>query len=92
MSEVLKAERLRKNFGGLTAVSGVDFLVGEGQAVGVIGPNGSGKSTLFNLLSGHLPPTEGRVRFLGRDVTEELPHRRVMMGMARSFQLVSVFN
>lgn len=90
--EVLKAQGLSKNFGGLTAVSRVDFLVGEGQTVGVIGPNGSGKTTLFNLLSGHLPPSEGKVHFLGRDVTAALPHRRVMMGMARSFQLVSVFN
>ncbi len=92
MSEVLKAEALTKNFGGLIAVNRVDFHVQQGQAVGVIGPNGSGKSTLFNLLSGHLLPSQGKVRFLGRDVTPIQPHERVMMGMARTFQLVSVFN
>jgi branched-chain amino acid transport system ATP-binding protein len=92
MAEVLRAEGLSKNFGGLMAVKQVNFHVQEGQTVGLIGPNGSGKTTLFNLLSGHLPPTEGRVRFLGQDITAILPHRRVVMGMARTFQLVSVFN
>ena len=92
MAEVLRAEGLSKNFGGLIAVKQVNFHVLKGQAAGVIGPNGSGKTTLFNLLSGHLPPSEGRVRFLGQDITTTLPHLRVVMGMARTFQLVSVFS
>jgi len=92
MAEVLRAEGLSKNFGGLLAVNQVNFHVQEGQTAGLIGPNGSGKTTLFNLLSGHLPPSKGRVHFKGRDITTTLPHLRVVMGMARTFQLVSVFN
>jgi branched-chain amino acid transport system ATP-binding protein len=92
MPEVLRAEGLSKNFGGLIAVNRVNFHILEGQTAGLIGPNGSGKTTLFNLLSGHLPPTEGRIHFMGREITATLPHLRVVMGMARTFQLVSVFN
>ncbi len=92
MAEALRAEGLSKNFGGLMAVNQVDFHVQGGQTAGIIGPNGSGKTTLFNLLSGHLPPSKGRIHFMGREVTATLPHLRVMMGMARTFQLVSVFH
>lgn len=92
MAEALRAEGLSKNFGGLMAVNQVNFHVLEGQTAGIIGPNGSGKTTLFNLLSGHLPPSKGRIHFKGREVTATLPHLRVMMGMARTFQLVSVFH
>ncbi|NWF57081.1 MAG: ATP-binding cassette domain-containing protein [Syntrophaceae bacterium] len=92
MAEALRAEGLSKNFGGLLAVNRVNFQVLEGQTAGIIGPNGSGKTTLFNLLSGHLPPSKGRIHFLGREVTDTLPHLRVRMGMARTFQLVSVFH
>jgi branched-chain amino acid transport system ATP-binding protein len=69
----------------------VSFDVGQGRACGVIGPNGSGKTTLFNLLSGYFPPSEGRISFMGADVTAEPPHRRVLLGIGRTFQLVSVF-
>ena len=92
MAEALRAEGLSKNFGGLMAVNQVNFHVLEGQTAGIIGPNGSGKTTLFNLLSGHIPPSKGRIHFKGREVTATLPHLRVMMGMARTFQLVSVFH
>ncbi|RJX35009.1 MAG: ATP-binding cassette domain-containing protein [Desulfarculus sp.] len=83
---------MSKSFGGLVAVNRVDFQVPEGQVAGVIGPNGSGKTTLFNLLSGYFRPTAGSVRFLGKEVTDQPPYARVGMGMARTFQLVSVFN
>jgi branched-chain amino acid transport system ATP-binding protein len=92
MSEILTAEGLSKHFGGLKAVNRVAFRVRQDEVTGVIGPNGSGKTTLFNLLSGHFPPTEGRITFFGTDITRMAPHQRVRMGMARTFQLVSVFN
>lgn len=92
MAELIETRGLTKRFGGLTAVNGVDFSVREGQIAGVIGPNGSGKTTLFNLLSGYFPPTEGTISFQGQEITRLPPYRRVMLGMSRTFQLVSVFN
>lgn len=92
MAELISARGLTKRFGGLTAVNRVDFSVQEGQIAGVIGPNGSGKTTLFNLLSGYFPPTEGSISFLGQDITRLSPYQRVILGMSRTFQLVSVFN
>ncbi len=91
MAELIATRGLTKRFGGLTAVDRVDFSVQEGDVAGVIGPNGSGKTTLFNLLSGYFPPTEGSITFAGRDVTGFPPHKRVHLGMSRTFQLVSVF-
>jgi len=92
MSEILAAEGLSKHFGGLIAVNKVKFSIKKDEVTGIIGPNGSGKTTLFNLLSGFFPPTEGRITFLGEDITHIPPHERVMKGMVRTFQLVSVFN
>jgi len=92
MNELIATERLTKRFGSLTAVDQVNFQVNEGQVSGLIGPNGSGKTTLFNLLSGYFPPSQGRVTFQGQDLTGVPPHKRVVMGMARTFQLVSVFD
>ncbi len=91
MAELLRAAGLTKRFNGLTAVNGVSFGVEEGCTCGVIGPNGSGKTTLFNLLSGYFPPSEGSITFMGGDITAEPPHRRVLLGVGRTFQLVSVF-
>lgn len=92
MSEILLAEGLSKHFGGLIAVNKVNFSIKKGVVTGIIGPNGSGKTTLFNLLSGLFPPTEGRITFLGEDITHLPPYVRVKKGMVRTFQLVSVFN
>jgi len=92
MSEILAAEGLSKHFGGLIAVNKVNFLIKKDEVTGIIGPNGSGKTTLFNLLSGFFPPTEGRITFLGDEITHVPPYQRVMKGMVRTFQLVSVFN
>jgi branched-chain amino acid transport system ATP-binding protein len=88
---ILRAERLTKTFGRMTAVVDVSFELRRGQAIGVIGPNGSGKSTLINLLTGFVRPTSGRVFFHGRDVTAMPPHRRVELGMGRSFQMARPF-
>ena len=92
MSEILAAEGLSKHFGGLIAVNKVNFSIKRDEVTGIIGPNGSGKTTLFNLLSGLFPPTEGRITLFGDDITHIPPHERVMKGMVRTFQLVSVFN
>jgi branched-chain amino acid transport system ATP-binding protein len=92
MSFVLQAEGLSKHFGGLIAVNEVSFQIQPNESVGVIGPNGSGKTTFFNLLSGLFAPTAGRISFFGREITDLPPDRRVLSGMARTFQLVSVFN
>ncbi len=89
---LLSTNGITKTFGGLVAVDRVDFHVEKGQVAGVIGPNGSGKTTLFNLLSGYFPPTSGTVTFEEEDVTDRPPYARVSMGMARTFQLVSVFD
>ena len=92
MPALIETDSLSKHFDGLAAVQSVNFRIEEGRVAGIIGPNGSGKTTLFNLLSGLFPPTEGKVIFKGKDVTQVPPHKRVEMGMARTFQLVSVFD
>jgi branched-chain amino acid transport system ATP-binding protein len=92
MSDLISTKGLTKRFGGLVAVDGVEFLIQEGQVAGVMGPNGSGKTTLFNLLSGLFSPSEVEIHFKGKDITRMPPHKRVEMGMARTFQLVSVFD
>jgi len=88
---MLEGEGVTKNFGGLAAVSRVDFKVDEGEVVGLIGPNGSGKTTLFNLISGALVPKEGTITFKDRKINGLKPHRICRMGLARTFQSVKVF-
>lgn len=91
-SNIIETKGVTIQFNGLIAVSGVDFSMKEGEAVGIIGSNGAGKTTFFNLLTGMFPPTKGAIFYDGKDITRVPPHRRVMMGMARTFQLVSVFD
>jgi branched-chain amino acid transport system ATP-binding protein len=88
---VLEVRGLTKSFGGFLAVSEVNLTIGEGQIAAVIGPNGAGKSTLFNLITGHLQPTAGRVVVDGRDITGIAPHRICGMGIGRSFQRTNIF-
>jgi branched-chain amino acid transport system ATP-binding protein len=88
---ILRAERLTKSFGRSLAVCEVSFELRRGQALGIIGPNGAGKSTLINLLTGFVRPTSGRVLFKGEDITAVPPHRRVELGIARSFQMARPF-
>ncbi len=91
MVDLLITEKVRKEFGGLTAVSDVDFTVPEGKIVSLIGPNGAGKTTFFNMLTGVYRPTEGVVRFLGEDVTGKPPHAITERGVGRTFQNIRLF-
>jgi branched-chain amino acid transport system ATP-binding protein len=88
---ILEAHDLRKRYGAYVALDGVSLTVREGEFVSIIGPNGAGKSTLINLLTGVLAPSEGRVRFKGRDIGGIGPVALARLGMARSFQLVQIF-
>ncbi len=91
MTALLEVRDIEKSFGGVHAVRGVSFDVREGEILGVIGPNGSGKSTLFNCILGQLPPSHGKVRVDGRDVTGLRPSRLNRLGVSRTFQLLQVF-
>jgi branched-chain amino acid transport system ATP-binding protein len=88
---VLDVSGLTKSFGGFLAVDEVDLAVAEREIAAVIGPNGAGKSTLFNLITGHLQPTAGRVLLDGRDITGVPPHRICGLGVGRSFQRTNIF-
>jgi len=90
-SAILEARGLRKRFGGLGALDGVDLGVRAGTIHGLIGPNGAGKTTLFNLLTGHLRPDAGCVVLDGAEITNQPPHRIVGRGLARTFQTVQLF-
>jgi branched-chain amino acid transport system ATP-binding protein len=88
---VLEIRGLHKQFGGVTAVNNLDLDVGEGELLGLIGPNGAGKTTVFNLVTGFLRPTRGKVIFDGRDVTGRGTHVIAKAGLARTFQMSNVF-
>ncbi len=88
---VLSIERLVKRFGGLTATNDLSIAVHKGELHAVIGPNGAGKTTLIAQLSGLLTPDSGRIVFNGQDVTALPAHRRSALGLARSFQVTSIF-
>jgi branched-chain amino acid transport system ATP-binding protein len=89
---ILEVQGIKKAFGGLTAVAGVDFHLDRGEVVGLIGPNGAGKTTLFNLISGAITPTSGVTRFKGEDITRLKPNEICKRGIARTFQLVKLFS
>jgi branched-chain amino acid transport system ATP-binding protein len=88
---ILEGRRVTEYFGGLTAVSSVDFHVEKNETVGLIGPNGAGKTTLFNLISGALCPKSGTIKFKGQDIAGVSPYKICRMGVARTFQTVKVF-
>jgi branched-chain amino acid transport system ATP-binding protein len=88
---VLELKALSKSFGGLTAVRDVTFSIMPGDRKAIIGPNGAGKTTLFNLITGIFPSSSGQVLLFGRDVTGWPSHRRTALGMARTFQITSLF-
>ncbi len=87
----LSLSNVSKAFGGLRAVDGVSLQINLGERRAIIGPNGAGKTTLFHLISGELPPTEGRITLFGRDVTRFSPHRRAAIGLARTYQITNLF-
>ena len=88
---LLEVRGVTKRFGGFTALESVDFVVHPGERVGLIGPNGSGKSTLVNCIAGTLRNEEGSIRFEGEDICGHAAHRRIRMGLARSFQIPKPF-
>jgi branched-chain amino acid transport system ATP-binding protein len=91
VTTLLRVERVDVRFGGVQALSGVDLEVREGEVAGLIGPNGAGKTTLFNVASGFVRPTAGRVGFAGRDLTRLGPHEIAALGLVRTFQKTAVF-
>ena len=88
---VLSARGLTRDFRGFRAVDGVDLEVAEGGVHALVGPNGAGKTTLFNLLTGFLKPTSGRIEMAGEDITGLPPEQIARKGLARSFQITSLF-
>ena len=88
---VLELRALSKSFGGLRAVRDVTLKIMPGDRKAIIGPNGAGKTTLFNLITGIFPATSGQVVLFGQDVTRWPSHRRTALGMARTFQITSLF-
>jgi len=89
---ILRVQSLAKRFGGVPALDGVDLAVEAGEFRAIIGPNGAGKSTFFNTLTGLLRPNAGSITFEGRDITGEPPHRVARRGVARTFQITSIFH
>ena len=88
---MLEVRGLTKFFGGLCAVNNLDMAVEEGEFVGLIGPNGAGKSTVFNLITGFVKPTKGRITFQGNDITGKSPHSIARYGLVRTFQGNRIF-
>jgi branched-chain amino acid transport system ATP-binding protein len=88
---LLRVDKVSKSFDGFVAVREVDLSVEAGQMACIIGPNGAGKSTLFNVITGHLHPTHGRVYFRGQEITGLPPHEICQMGIGRSFQRTNIF-
>src|SRR5437764_11222299 len=91
MAPVLETRGLEKHFGGIVATDNVSLVVEKGARHALIGPNGAGKTTIINLLTGVLRPTAGNIFLEGRDITDLEPHRRVRLGIARTFQINQLF-
>jgi branched-chain amino acid transport system ATP-binding protein len=87
----LRIQNLKKTFGGLPAINGVSLEVAPGERRLIIGPNGAGKTTLFNLITGDLPTDEGSIRLFDREVRRFATHRRVHLGLARTYQIITLF-
>lgn len=89
---ILQAENVTKRFGGVTAVDGVSVNLAVGETVALIGPNGAGKTTFYNVVSGRMAPTSGRILFEGTDISGKPAHEIARLGISRSFQVTNVFN
>jgi branched-chain amino acid transport system ATP-binding protein len=92
MKSLLRVEEVSKHFSGLVAVNQVTLELLEGEILGLIGPNGAGKTTLFNMISGSLAPTAGKVYFDGQEITGMPPHHVCALGIARTFQIAKPFS
>lgn len=90
--DLLQIESLSKYFKGLRAVSNYHLRLRQGEILGIIGPNGAGKSTLFNLITGYIPPSSGKIRFCGQEITKYPPDKIVKLGIGRTFQSVRLFS
>jgi branched-chain amino acid transport system ATP-binding protein len=90
-SILLQAQGITKRFGGLVALSGIDFHIVKSEILGIIGPNGAGKSTLLNIISGFYPPTDGKVVFNDRDIIGLKAHQIARLGIGRNFQTSTLF-
>jgi branched-chain amino acid transport system ATP-binding protein len=88
---LLVATDVRRHFGALAALDGVDLAIGAGDAIGIVGPNGAGKTTLLSVLAGTLPSSGGTIRFLGNDITHASASRRARLGIARAHQVPRPF-
>ncbi len=91
MKTALDVSGLKKSFGGVAAVKGVDFSVAAGETVALIGPNGAGKTTTFNLINGQIKPDAGQVSLNGMDITAKAPEQLFRLGVARTFQITTTF-
>jgi len=88
---MLKVDNVSRRFGSLVALRDISLTVMKGELRAIIGPNGAGKTTLFNLISGFFPPSSGTINFDGQDITGMPAHRRVNIGIARTFQITEIF-
>lgn len=91
LDPALAVHDITVHFGGLAALTGVALSVAPGVRYGIIGPNGAGKTTLFNVITGFVTPNKGRIALYGQDITAIAPHRRVAQGLARTFQITTLF-
>jgi branched-chain amino acid transport system ATP-binding protein len=87
---LLEVRDLSKNFGGLAAITRLNFDVSDGEILGLIGPNGAGKTTLFNIITGFFPPDMGKILFEGKNITHLKPHKVAQRGIGRTFQLTTL--
>ena len=90
--DLLQIEDLSKYFKGLRAIYNYHLSLRQGEILGIIGPNGAGKSTLFNLITGYIPPSSGKIRFRGQDITKFPPDKIAKLGIGRTFQSVRLFS
>src|SRR5258708_18781609 len=90
-AHALLLDGVSRSFGALTALDNVDLVVEAGERRGILGANGAGKTTLFNAVTGDFPPTSGRIRFFGEDVTYFPVHERIRRGLRRTYQISQLF-